>query len=204
MRTPLTGDALPSCCAITPPRSLEMRWTSLRIYVSHEGDPEVHLWHHWWEQRAGCQLFPCGVRRSRALRWVVYVMEPTDEHCSSSRSLMGRVWVSMTKEGLELPEYKEWEEDGGEQGQVWEPLQTHEKRSWIRRWRRWQSPTGSCSSPCCSVMSTTAGQPTCSASWKLRHFGATWPWTKWWPKSTWRLPWPPPRGDPAAEGKRQA
>ncbi|KAI4539284.1 hypothetical protein MG293_010676 [Ovis ammon polii] len=39
---------------------------------------------------------------------VVYVMEPTDEHCVQQlKESDGKSLVSMTKEGLELPEYKE-------------------------------------------------------------------------------------------------
>ncbi|MXQ88719.1 hypothetical protein E5288_WYG003355 [Bos mutus] len=39
---------------------------------------------------------------------VVYVIEPIDEHCVQQlKEFDGKSLVSMTKEGLELPEYKE-------------------------------------------------------------------------------------------------
>ena len=94
----------------------------------------------------------------------VYVMGPTDEHCVQQlKEFDGKSLVSMTKEGLELPEYKE-EKKMEESKATFENLCKLMKELLDKKVEKVTVSNRLMSSPCCSGMSTAAGQPTCSAS----------------------------------------
>lgn len=63
-----------------------------RWLLSHEGDPKVHLLHHWWEQRASCQLFEVVLYEY----WVQQL-----------KVFNGKSFASVTKKGLEVLEDEE-------------------------------------------------------------------------------------------------
>merc|ERR1712226_684309 len=74
------------------------------LCVPNEGEPEGYLLHHWGEQ--GARDEQCLVERVTKRGFeVVYMTEPIDEYCVQQlKEFDGKKLVSVTKEGLELPE----------------------------------------------------------------------------------------------------
>ncbi|KAM7240488.1 hypothetical protein CapIbe_008394 [Capra ibex] len=137
--------------------------TSLSEYMSHMKETQKSICDitgESKEQVANSSFVECVWKQGFE---VVYVMEPTDEHCVQQlKEFDGKSLVSMTKEGLELPEYKE--EKMEESKAKFENLCKLMKELLDKKVEKVTISNRLMSSPCCSVMSTAAGQPTCSAS----------------------------------------
>ena len=150
----------------------------LRYHTSHSGDEMTSLSEYMSRmketQKSICDITGESKEQVASSSFVecvwkqgfeaVYVMEPTDEHCVQQlKEFDGKSLVSMTKEGLELPEHKE-EKKMEESKATFENLCKLMKELLDKKVEKVTVSNRLMSSPCCSGMSTAAGQPTCGAS----------------------------------------
>ena len=110
-----------------------------------------------------------------------------DEYCVQQlKEFEGKTLVSVTKEGLELPEDEEEKKKQEEKKTKFENLYKIMKDIMEKKVEKVVVSNPLVTSPCCIVQAHTAGQQTWNGSWRLKPWETTQQWVTWQPRSTWR------------------
>merc|ERR1712121_626177 len=121
---------------------------------------------------------------------VIYMIEPIDEYCVQQlKEYDGKNLVSVTKEGLELPEDEDEKKKSEELKTKFENLCKVMKDILDKKIEKVSVSNRLVSSPCCIVTSTHGWTANMERIMKAQALGDQ--------------PRPPHRGDPQAEGRRR-